>query len=73
MGTAPQIGRCQSVPEAEEFAAEIDGSDGSWSLPLPEDDGSLLQPLQALDARVLAHLARRVTAERDHITLWPLA
>ena len=48
--TAPQIGRCQSVPEAEEFAAEVDGSDGSWSLPLPEDDGSLLQPLQGLGA-----------------------
>mmetsp|Transcript_30917 Transcript_30917/g.91861 ORF Transcript_30917/g.91861 Transcript_30917/m.91861 type:complete len:474 (-) Transcript_30917:252-1673(-) len=58
----PQIGRCQSVPEAEELAAEIDGSDGSWSLPLPEDDGSLLQPLQGLGAG--ADAARREAAER---------
>lgn len=32
------------------FAAAIDGSDGSWSLPLPKDDGTLLEPLTALGA-----------------------
>ncbi|CAM9555828.1 unnamed protein product, partial [Sphacelaria rigidula] len=31
----PQYGNGQSVPEAAEMAAAIEGADGSWSLPLP--------------------------------------
>jgi hypothetical protein len=30
----PQVGTCHSVPEAQPFAAQIDGLDGSWDLPL---------------------------------------
>ncbi len=41
-----QVGRCQMVPEAQKYADAIDGSDGSWSLPLPEEDA--LQPLHGL-------------------------
>lgn len=58
----PQIGRCTSVPESAQIAATIDGSDGSWSLPLPEDDGSLLEPLKGLGQSDEA--ARREAAER---------
>jgi len=32
-------------PDAAEMAAKLDGMDGSWSLPLPEDDGTLLEPV----------------------------
>ena len=31
----PQVGRCQMVAEARPLADAIDGTDGSWSLPLP--------------------------------------
>ena len=59
--TATQIGRCQSVPEAREFADAIDGADGkSWSLPLPTD--GLLQPLDGLGQS--EEEARREAAER---------
>ena len=58
----PQVGRCQSVPEAEPFAAAIDGTDGSWSLPLSDDDSALPQPLGGLGQT--ADEARREAAER---------
>ena len=58
----PQIGRCQSVAEAAPYAAAIDGSDGSWSLPLPEDDGTLAEPLTGLGLSEDA--ARREAVER---------
>ena len=56
-----QIGRCQSVPEARDYADAIDGADGkSWSLPLPTD--GLLQPLDGLGQS--EEEARREAAER---------
>ena len=36
------------MPGAEPFADAIDGTDGSWSLPLPPDDGTLAEPLSGL-------------------------
>ena len=36
---------CVSVPEAQEYAAAIDGTDGeSWHLPLPPLDANSLEP-----------------------------
>ena len=59
----PQIGRCQAVPEAQRLADEIDGADGtSWRLPLPDDDGTRLEPLDGLGLPDDA--ARREAAER---------
>ena len=58
----PQVGRCISTPEATPYAAEIDGDDGSWSLPLPAEDQKLLQPLQGLGQSEDA--AKREAAER---------
>jgi len=62
----PQIGRCHSTPESEPYAAAIDGRDGSWRLPLPADDGQLIEPLQGLMAGVAEPeaVARREAAER---------
>jgi len=57
-----QIGRASSMLGGETFRADIDGKDGSWSLPLPEDDGALLQPLIGLGLSEDA--ARREAAER---------
>lgn len=36
------------MPAAAKYADAIDGTDGSWSLPLAEDDGTLLEPLSGL-------------------------
>ena len=47
---------------AERFADAIDGADGSWTLPLPDDDGSLLEPLAGLGYS--AEEAAREAAER---------
>ena len=58
----PQVGRCVSTAGAAEFADAIDGADGSWTLPLPEDDGNLLEPLSGLSQSDGA--ARREAAER---------
>jgi len=58
----PQIGFVASVPAGDAFKGLIDGTDGSWSLPLPEDDGTLLQPLTGLGQSEDA--ARREAAER---------
>ena len=56
----PQMGRCQAVADAQPYADEIDGTDGaSWRLPLPTDDGSLLEPLTALACRTTPRGARR--------------
>jgi len=57
----PQVGRCQAVPEAREYAAAIDGDDGSWRLPLPADDA--LQPMGGLglsEAEAKAEAAERL-------------
>jgi len=58
----PQIGLATSMPAGDAFKADIDGTDGSWSLPLPQDDGALLQPLTGLGQSEDA--ARREAAER---------
>ena len=50
------------MPEAAKFVAEIDGDDGSWTLPLAEDDGTMIQPLHGLG--IDADAARREAAER---------
>ena len=62
----PQIGRCHSTPEAERFAAAIDGTDGTaWSLPLAESDADADAPLQPLDGLGQdGAAARREAAER---------
>jgi len=56
----PQVGRCESVAEAQPYADAIDGADGSWTLPLPEEDD--LQPLCGLATP--AEEARCEAAER---------
>ena len=43
-----QVGRCHSLPGSEKLADAIDGADGSWSLPLAQDDGTLLEPVSTL-------------------------
>lgn len=49
--------------DGEAFARIIDGSDGvSWTLPLPEDDGSLLEPVAPFEQSAAA--ARREAVER---------
>ncbi|KAL1499845.1 hypothetical protein AB1Y20_012529 [Prymnesium parvum] len=58
----PQVGRCHSMPGAAKYADEIDGADGSWTLPLQDDDGTLLQPLSGLGFS--AEQAARQAAER---------
>lgn len=58
----PQVGQCQFAEGAEEYRAAIDGDDGSWSLPLLVDDGSLLEPLSGLGQD--EDVARREAAER---------
>jgi len=62
----PQVGRCQNVQGSElrrEYAGLIDGdAPGAWTLPLPEDDGALLEPLTGLGQSDDA--ARREAAER---------
>ena len=58
----PQVGGCRPIAGSEKYADAIDGADGSWSLPLPEDDGTLLEPLSGLAQP--ADAARREAAER---------
>ena len=58
----PQVGGCRSIDGSAEYADAIDGADGSWSLPLPEDDGTLLEPLSGLAQP--SDAARREAAER---------
>jgi len=50
-------------PDAAAFAAQIDGTEGSWSLPLPEDDGSLIEPISTFgrtDMDVRCEAAERI-------------
>lgn len=58
----PQVGPCASLEGSEEFRDSIDGRDGSWRLPLPEDDPDLPQPVAGLGQS--ADAARREAAER---------
>lgn len=58
----PQVGGCRPIPGSEEYARTIDGDDGSWALPLPDDDGTLLEPLTGLGQS--AEVAKREAAER---------
>lgn len=63
----PQIGNCFSHDEAKQYAAQIDGSDGSWRLPLKTG----IEPWSMEDAA-----ARRQAAERvihNHAALVPFA
>jgi len=50
-------------PDSDKISAMMDGSDGvSWTLPLPEDDGTLLEPINSLG--VSSSQARAEAAER---------
>ena len=66
----PQVGGCRPIAGSEKYADAIDGADGSWSLPLPEDDGSLLEPLSGLaqpEDAARREAAERLTANHDAI------
>lgn len=44
----PQLGGCVSIPDAEKTAANIDGKDDSWKLPLDDSfTGPAMEPLDA--------------------------
>jgi len=59
----PQIGRCQSTPEAAKHQPLIDGSAGAWRLPLPAvGEAGALEPIDCLGQDDGA--ARREAAER---------
>jgi len=48
-------------PDSAKMAAYIDGKEGSWTLPLPDDDGSLLEPVASFGQS--QEEARREAAE----------
>ena len=50
-----QVGRCH-FSGGRSHADAIDGIDGSWSLPLPSDDGDLAEPLSGLAQALLISL-----------------
>lgn len=70
----PQVGSCQNVKGSEarrQYAALIDGdAPGAWSLPLPSDDGSLVEPLTGLaqpEGEARREAAERLLANREAI------
>jgi len=70
----PQVGSCQNVKGSEarrQYAALIDGdAPGAWSLPLPSDDGSLVEPLTGLaqpEGEARREAAERLLANREAV------
>lgn len=71
----PQLGGCVSTPEAEKFAAAIDGTDGvSWKLPLPPLNSTSLEPHSSGERPEIDRLlaARKLVSNHEAVTRFAL-